>query len=78
MKPYTFYIHDGVHEVPSFEFVWCDNEFSAADHANDLLLRYPEYLLVEVFDGSTWRVQVKRDGVPVVPGAHRPVPTVAA
>jgi hypothetical protein len=62
MKPYTFYIHDGVHEVPSFDFVWCENERAAADHAHVLLQRYPEYLLVEVFDGSAWRVQVRRDG----------------
>jgi hypothetical protein len=60
MKPYTFYLHAG-HPTPAFDFVHCDSDEDAMLHAQMLLRRFPEYKLIEVYDGAT-RFSVRREG----------------
>jgi hypothetical protein len=67
MKSYTFYLHDADHPTPAFDFVHCDDDDEAFAHARMLLGRFPEYELIEVYDGRSTRVTVRRDP-PVAPG----------
>jgi hypothetical protein len=60
MKSYTFYMHDADHPTPAFDFVHCDNDDEACAHARVLLDRFPEYEAIEVFDGMSTRVSVRR------------------
>ena len=66
MKPYTFYLHDTAHPTPAFDFVHCDDDDEALAHAEMLLGRFPEYEAIEVFDGRSSRLTVRRDP-PVAP-----------
>jgi hypothetical protein len=61
MKPYTFYLHDTVHPTPAFDFVHCDGDDEAIAHARMLLGRFPEYDAIEVYDGRSSRVTVRRE-----------------
>ena len=61
MKAYTFYLHDTVHPTPAFDFVHCSDDGEAVAHAQTLLGRFPEYEAIEVFDGRSSRVTVRRD-----------------
>jgi hypothetical protein len=61
MKPYTFYIHDAGHPTPAFDFVHCDDDSDALEHARLLLARYPQYQQIEVFDGRHDRLTVRRE-----------------
>lgn len=63
MKPYTFYLHDSGRKTPSFDFVHCRDDDEALLHAEALLERFPEYQLIEIYDGSRTRLTVNRDGV---------------
>lgn len=61
MKSYTFYMHDADHPTPAFDFVHCDDDDEACAHARMLLGRFPEYQVIEVFDGRSTRISVRRD-----------------
>jgi len=61
MTPYTFYLHDAERPSPAFDFVHCDGETEALAHARGLLVRFPEYELIEIYDGRNVRVAVRRD-----------------
>ena len=61
MKPYTFYLHDGRHPTPAFDFVHCDDDEEALAHARLLLRRFPEYQQIEVYDGRSSRITVSRE-----------------
>lgn len=61
MKPYTFYLHDGDHPTPAFDFVHCGDDQEALAHAKMLLGRFPEYEMIEVYDGRSSRMSVKRE-----------------
>jgi hypothetical protein len=60
MRPYTFYLHDGVHPVPGFDFVHCLDEAAAVAHAADLLERFAEYQFIEIYDGQRQRRRIGR------------------
>lgn len=60
MRPYTFYLHDGVHPSPGFDFVHCQDEEDACAHAAQLLERFTEYSFIEVYDGQHARRRVER------------------
>lgn len=60
MKPYTFYLHDGVHPVPGFDFVSCASDDDAVAYAGRLLDAFSEYQFIEVFDGQSRRHRVGR------------------
>ena len=60
MRPYTFYLHDGVHPVPGFDFVHCRDDDDALAHASRLLQRFEEYLFIEVYDGQRQRMRISR------------------
>jgi len=62
MKPYTFYLHEGGRQTPSFDFVHCRDDDEALLHARELLVRFPEYRLIEIYDGASTRLTVSRDG----------------
>lgn len=64
MKSYTFYMHDTDHPTPAFDFVHCDDDDEACAHARMLLRRFPEYQVIEVFDGMSTRISVRRDCPP--------------
>jgi len=70
MKPYTFYLHDAGHPTPAFDFVHCDNDEDAMLHAQMLLRRFPEYELIEVYDGSATRFSVAREEQAARPSAQ--------
>jgi len=61
MKSYTFYMHDADHPTPAFDFVNCADDDEACTHARMLLGRFPEYEVIEVFDGMSTRVSVRRE-----------------
>ena len=69
MKPYTFYLHDSGRNTPSFDFVHCRDDDDALLHARELLGRFPEYQLIEIYDGASTRLSVDRD--------RRPGPAIA-
>jgi hypothetical protein len=60
MKPYTFYLHDGVHPVPAFDFVHCMDDDDALAHAALLLERFGEYQFIEIYDGQRQRLRIAR------------------
>ncbi len=60
MKTYTFYLHDGVHPVPGFDFVHCADDEDAMAHAAQLLEQFDEYRFIEVYDGQSRRLRVTR------------------
>lgn len=64
MKSYTFYMHDADHPTPAFDFVHCGDDDEACAHARMLLRRFPEYQVIEVFDGRSTRISVRRDSHP--------------
>lgn len=72
MKPYTFYLHDTGRTTPSFDFVHCRDDDEAVLHARELLVRFAEYKLIEIYDGASTRLTVGRDGRPM------PAPAAAA
>lgn len=61
MRPYTFYLHDGVHPVPGFDFIHCDDDGDAMAHAARLLEKFSEYQFIEVYDGQSRRLRVGRE-----------------
>jgi hypothetical protein len=65
MRPYTFYLHDGVHPVPGFDFVQCADDQDALAHAARLLEQFQEYEFIEVYDGQRQRLRIARDRAPV-------------
>jgi hypothetical protein len=60
MKPYTFYLYDGQHPQPHFDFAQCESNDAALEHARAMLKLFPEYASVEVFDGGAWRSTLVR------------------
>lgn len=60
MKPFTFYLYDGVHPSPGFDFVNCKDETEAVVHAEMLLQRFPEYRMIEIYDGRSVRRRISR------------------
>jgi hypothetical protein len=60
VRPYTFYLHDGVHPVPGFDFVDCADDAAAVAYAGRLLDAFGEYQFIEVFDGQSRRHRVGR------------------
>ncbi len=64
MRPYTFYLHDGVHPVPGFDFIHCADDEDAMAHAAKLLVQFDEYRFIEVYDGQSRRLRVARDSHP--------------
>lgn len=62
MRPYTFYLHDMGRPNPAFDFVHCDDEAEALAHARELLSRFPEYDRIEIYDGRSPRLAVRREG----------------
>ena len=60
MRPYTFYLHDGVHPVPGFDFVHCADDDDALAHAALLFERFEEYQFIEIYDGQRQRLRIAR------------------
>lgn len=60
MRSYTFYLHDGVHPVPGFDFVHCADDDDAIAHAATLLKQFAEYQFIEVYDGQRQRLRISR------------------
>lgn len=61
MRPYTFYMHDSGRGTPAFDFVQCDDDDDAVEHARTLLSQFAEYEHIEVFDGRDTRLDVRRE-----------------
>lgn len=61
MKPYTFYMHDAGRGTPAFDFVLCDDDDDAVEHARTLLAQCAEYVHIEVFDGGETRLDIHRE-----------------
>ncbi len=66
MKPYTFYLHESRREGPSFQFISCESDSHARDHASGLFDVLPDLVEVEIYDGreSRFRVGRPRDEAP--------------
>jgi hypothetical protein len=60
MRPYTFYLHDGVHPVPGFDFVHCRDDEDARAHAAGMLEQFGEYQFIEIYDGQHQRLRIAR------------------
>lgn len=60
MRPYTFYLHNMGRPNPVFDFVHCDDDEEATAHAQELLTRFPEYDRIEIYDGHSPRLAVRR------------------
>jgi hypothetical protein len=69
MRPYTFYLHDGVHPVPGFDFIHCADDADAMSHAAQLLEQFGEYQFIEVYDGQSRRLRVARETQRAMGGA---------
>lgn len=61
MKPYTFYMLDAGRPTPAFDFIHCEDDSDALAHAQLLLSRFPEYEQIEVFDGRSPRLTIRRE-----------------
>jgi hypothetical protein len=60
MKPYTFFKHDGVRDIPGFELAEFDDDAAARRHALAILAAEPRYSAVEVWSGDEERFRVDR------------------